>query len=116
MMKTFTLTQSTKQHNLNKLHDAFIAATLSPLTAQGDPGTGTSTFTFDDAVTDQSIQNVVTAYVFAAPVVPPDIKVLWQAWLNAASAATTIGQMKTAMANQLNDVLKAGFKATLGDV
>jgi hypothetical protein len=113
-MKKVTLTQETKQHNVNRLHDLFIASGLAPKLVESIPTE--SYFSFDDAVTDQSIQNVITAYVYAAPVIPPDIKILWQNWKTAKAAATTLPQMKAALDNHLDTLLKEGFKSLLGDV
>lgn len=103
-MKTFTLTQTTKQHDANKLHDAFNAASIPPALVQS---TATeSTFIFQDSVTDPSIQSVVTAYTFTAPGLPPDAIALGQAYRTAVTNATTLAQCKAVLNGELWQILK----------
>lgn len=103
-MKVVTLTQATKQHNTNRLHDAFILAGLVPV--QVESSNGESRFTFQDAVTDPSIQTVITNYVFAAPAIPPNIVAMGVAYRNAVTNATTLAQCKAVLNNELWQVLK----------
>lgn len=103
-MKVFTLTQTTKQHNVNRLHDAFVLAGLIPVTVES---TATeSTFKFDDAVEDSAIQTVITNYVYTAPAVPPDIKAMGVAYRAAVTNATTLAQCKAVLNNELWVILK----------
>ncbi len=98
-MKTLTVTQAEKQHNVNHLHDAFIAAEVTPLLVTSIPTE--SYFTFDDAVPNASIQQVVTNYVFAPAVVLADIRVLANNFRSAVTDAATLPQMKAALTTEL---------------
>lgn len=103
-MKIRTLTQTEKQHNVNALHDAFIAAEIVPLHAEAS--NGESRFTFDDSVSDTAINNVITAYVYAAPPIPADIKALGVAYRAAVTNATTLAQCKSVLNGELWVILK----------
>jgi hypothetical protein len=67
-----TLTQNTKVHDANRLHDFFISesqrqgiSSLAPLLVQS---TATETYLeFDDAVGAASVQAVLAAYVYVEP-------------------------------------------------
>jgi hypothetical protein len=98
-MKTFVLTQATKQHDVNKLHDAFEAASISPKIVQSTETE--STFVLDDAVTDPAIQAVVNGYTFTAPAPLADLRQLAQNFRNAVTAATTVAQLKAALNQEL---------------
>jgi hypothetical protein len=69
---TITLTQLEKEHNVNKVHDALIAAGLVPTHVESDEEE--SRFTFDDSVDPGDVQDVFDAYVFVEPV-PVDVRV-----------------------------------------
>lgn len=113
-MKTFTLTQAAKQHDTNRLHDAFIAASLTPLYAES---TATqSRFDFADAVTDPSINAVVSAYVFAAPAIPPGWVQLGQNYRNAVTNATTLAQCKAVLNGELWEIIKALAKSQINNL
>lgn len=111
-MKTFILTQAQKEHDVNKLHDAFIAAALIPNSVEST-GTG-SRFEFLDLVTDQSIQSVVTAYVFSPPPSPVDIRQSWQNYKSAINSATNVAQIKSALTTELGVLLKEVLKTRDG--
>lgn len=113
-MKIKVLTQAEKQHNTNRLHDAFITALIPPIRVEGTETE--SRFAFDDAVTDQAIQAVITAYTFAAPSVPIDIKVAWQDYKASINNATTIPQIKTALTDKLGTLLKEILRPHAGDL
>lgn len=98
-MKTTTLTQAQKQHDVNRLHDAFIAASIVPVHVEGDGGQ--SRFTFEDSVSDAAIQNVITSYVYVAPLPPADLRQLAQNFRNAVTAASTVPQLKSALNGEL---------------
>lgn len=113
-MKTFTLLQSTKQHNVNQLHDAFIAAGITPLNLESDATE--SRASFDDAVTTPSIQAVVNAYVYVAPVIPPSLVQLGQNYRAAVTAATTLAQCKAVLNGELWEIIKAFAKRDVKDL
>lgn len=103
-MKVFTLTQTTKQHNVNRLHDAFVLAGLIPVTVES---TATeSTFKFDDAVEDSAIQTVITNYVYTAPSVPPDIKAMGVAYRAKVNAISNLADAKALLNGELWQILK----------
>lgn len=60
-----TLTQVEKEHDTNRLHDAFIAAELVPSLVESDEGE--SRFTFADGTDEGDIQDVIDAYTFTEP-------------------------------------------------
>jgi hypothetical protein len=61
-----TLTQATKEHDTNALHQAFIDATLVPSHVESDELE--SRFTFADDADEGDIQDVIDAYTFSEPV------------------------------------------------
>lgn len=105
-MKIIILTQAQKKHNVNALHDAFIAAEVIPLRVEGT--TVESRFMFDDAASDSAIQAVVDAYAFTNPPVPVDLRAAWQAYKDAVQALPA-GQAKTTFV-ALGVLLKELFK------
>lgn len=107
-MKAFTLLQTTKQHNVNQLHDAFITAGITPLSVESS-GTE-STATFDDSVTNAQINAVIAAYVFVPPLPPVDLVLLGQRYRAAVTAATTLAQCKAVLNGELWDIIKAFAK------
>lgn len=107
-MKTFTLTQSTKQHNPNRLHDAFIAAQVVPVLVESTADS--SIFTFADQESDAAIQAVITSYTLVAPPAPINIRTAWQAYDAAVNSATTVPQLKAAMTDRLGVLLKELLK------
>lgn len=113
-MKIITLTQASKPHNPNRLHDALIAANITPLMVESNADA--SQFTFDDAVNDGAIQAVITAYVLAAPTVPADIKNLWTTYRDHLEAASTVGQVKTVLTNDLGALLREILRAQAGSL
>lgn len=72
-----TLTQLEKEHDTNKLHDAFIAATLVPTHVESDASE--SRFTFTDGTDEGDIQDVIDAYTFAPPPAPANRGPVWTA-------------------------------------
>lgn len=113
-MKTFVLAQSLKAHDVNKLHDAFLAATLIPL--QVESTETESRFTFADEVTDAAIAGVVSAYTFAVPAVPVDLRQAWLNYKNALNNAGTVAQVKTTLTDELGVLLKEVLKMRVGDL
>lgn len=113
-MKTFTLLQSTKQHDVNRLHDAFVAAGIIPQLVESTPTETRASF--DDAVTTPSIQAVVNAYVFVAPAAVTDWVQLGQNYRAAVTAATTLAQSKAVLNNELWEILKALAKREIRDL
>lgn len=107
-MKIRTLTQVEKPHDINQLHDAFVAAGIPPLKVEGNDTE--SRFAFQDAVTDGAIQAVITAYTIAAPPALVDIKAAWQAYETAVNNATTVPQIKAALTDRLGVLLKELLK------
>lgn len=103
-MKVVTLTQTTKQHNTNRLHDAFITAGIVP--AQVESSNGESRFTFQDAASDSAIQTVITNYVFVAPAIPADLKAMGIAYKAAVNASTNLAQAKLVLNGELFEILK----------
>lgn len=98
-MKTHTLTQAEKQHNVNVLHDAFNVAGIAPLGVESIETE--SRFAFDDSVADAAIQQVITSYVFVASSPSPNIRDLAQSFRNAVTSATTVPQLKNALNQEL---------------
>lgn len=113
-MKTTILTQAQKQHHVNRLHDAFIAAGVIPERVESN-GTS-STFMFQDSVADASIQTVITNYVYVAPTPPANIKQLAQNYKNAVNAATNVAQLKSALTVELVALLKEMAKRETADL
>src|SRR5678815_5076207 len=107
-MKTKVLTQAQKQHDANKLHDAFITADIAPVFVESTALE--SRFSFEDAVSDGAITNVITAYVYAAPSAPVDVKLAWQAYKTALNNASTLPQLKSALTTELGVLLKELLK------
>lgn len=73
----FTLTQLTKQHNTNRLHEAFLAAELTPSLVESDESE--SRFTFPDDTDEGDIEDVVGAYTFAPAPAPANRGPVWTA-------------------------------------
>jgi hypothetical protein len=113
-MKIFTLTQATKQHNSNALHDAFILAGITPQFVESTPTETRASF--DDAVTTPSIQAVVNAYVYAAPAVPANWVTMYQNYRTAVTNATTLAQCKTVLNGELCEIIKALAKDQIGNL
>jgi hypothetical protein len=101
-----TLTQAQKQHDLNALHDAFVAAQIAPQWAEMSTDGLTSTFAFLDSVNNTTIQTVISSYSFVARQAPAQLRDLWQAYKSAVANASTVAQLKNAMTNELGAVLK----------
>lgn len=102
-MKTVTLTQATKQHIANRLHDQFVAAGLVPTLVESDATE--SRFTFQDAAGDAAIQTVITNYVYVAPAIPGDLVAMGTAYKNAVNALPN-SATKTILNNELWVILK----------
>jgi hypothetical protein len=94
---------------VNRLHDAFVAAGVTP--AQVESTALESRFTFQDAVTDLSITNVITAYSYSAPSAPVDVRVAWNSYKTAVNNASTVAQIKSALTSELGIVLKELLKS-----
>lgn len=103
-MKVKTITQASKQHNVNALHDDYIAADLVP--SQAESTSTESRFTFNDAVSDAAIQQVITNYVFVPPPASVNIRQLAQNFRDAVDAATTMPQLKAALKQELMTLLR----------
>lgn len=103
-MKTFKILQTTKQHNVNHLHNAFVAAGITPLSVQSS---GTESIaTFDDEVSDTAIQAVITNYVFVAPPAPADLVAMAQAYRTKVTAITNLADAKALLNGELYQILK----------
>lgn len=113
-MKTTTLTQAQKQHDVNRLHDAFVAASVIPVRVESIATE--SYFRFDDAVSDTAIQQVITNYAYVAPSPPANIKQLAQNYKNAVNAATNVAQLKSALTVELVALLKEMAKRDVADL
>ena len=107
-MKTRILTQSEKQHGVNRLHDAFIAAGFIPTYVESIPSE--SRFSFNDSVADASIEGVIASYTYAAPPAPVNIRTAWTNYKTAVNNATTVAQIKSALTNELGVLLKELLK------
>jgi hypothetical protein len=103
-VKVKTLEQSVKQHNVNALHDAFIAAGLVPVRAESSATE--SRFVFDDSVANSAIQQVIDAYTFAVPQPLADLRQLAQNFRTAVQNATTVLQLKSALNQELMLLLR----------
>ena len=113
-MKTRILTQAQKTHSTNALHDAFVAAGLTPILVESS--NTESRFTFADEVTDTSIDAVVGSYAFSAPAVPSDVRQLWTNYKNAVNNATTIPQLKAVLTDDLGALLKELLRPRVRDL
>jgi hypothetical protein len=107
-MKIKVVTQAQKQHDTNRLHDAFIAANLIPLFVESIETE--SRFSFNDAVSDSAINSVISTYVFSAPTASVDVKAAWTAYKTALNNASTVPQLKSALTNELGVLLKEILK------
>jgi hypothetical protein len=113
-MKIRVLTQAEKPHDTNRLHDAFITASIPPL--QVESTETESRFSFDEAVSDASITAVITAYALTAPAAAVDVKVAWTNYKNAVNNATTVPQIKSALTLELGVLLKELLRSRAGDL
>lgn len=113
-MKLRTITQSQKPHNVNQLHDAFIAAGLIPRLVESTETE--SRLAFDDVVADSAIDSVVSVYALVAAPALVDVRVAWQNYKNALQNATTVAQIKSALTNELGTLLKELLRAQVGNL
>lgn len=103
-MKERQILQATKAHNVNQLHDQFIAAGIVPTAV--DSSATASRFEFEDAASDAAIDAVITNHT-AQSTAPPNLLALWSTYKAAVQAATTVAQLKAALVNDLGPLMKA---------
>lgn len=113
-MKRITLTQAQKQHDVNRLHDAFNSADLYPMPVESDALA--SYFTFEDAVSDVSIQAVITNYVYVPPPPPANLRQMAQNFRDAVNAAGTVGALKSALNSELMLLLREIARREVNDL
>lgn len=111
----YTLLQTEKRHDIDRLVDAFVAAQIPPLIAKVTPE-GDSRFRFAEGVTLAQVQAAVSGYTYSAPAAPPDLRALFQAYRASVNATNAPAALKAALVEDLGRILKALAKGIRGNM